>query len=106
MKKCEFYKTMSGGYNKPPKFEKTTGYYEILTDPAGNEITICFEKTPRGRWNATEKTSGLLIYSSAPTRAAALEIIREQYMDIIAAKLKTCRYVAMLADFLTMEAAQ
>ena len=46
MKKCTFYRTIYNPGERGTKAVKTEGFCETLTDKNGNEITLCFHKTP------------------------------------------------------------
>ena len=97
MKKVLFYKTMSGGANKPPKIETGTGYKQIYavlgTD---REISLIFEKRAYD-WSITEERSGLLILCNFSTRKAAAEAVTPELITRIYERLPSCnKYITMV----------
>ena len=74
------------------KAVKTEGFCETLTDKNGNEITLCFHKTPCSVsqkdvvWTVTEKSTGLRVCESSK-RMEALEEAKK-YLDTIYEKIQ------------------
>lgn len=95
MKKCTFYRTIYNPGERGTKAVKTEGFCETLTDKNGNEITLCFHKTPtipysatqkNVVWTVTEKSTGLRVCESSK-RMEALEEAKK-YLDTIYEKIQ------------------
>lgn len=105
MKKCTFYRTIYNPGGRGTKAVKTEGFCETLTDKNGNEITLCFHKTPtipysatqkNVVWTVTEKSTGLRVCESNK-RMEALEEAKK-YLDKIYEKIQQAeKYKGIIA---------
>lgn len=92
MKKITFYKAMSGGANRPPKFEIGTGYKKIYTiSGSKDEISLIFEKC-RFAWAITVEKSGLCLYRHFRTRKEAELSITENLLQELNKCLQRGKY--------------
>ena len=97
MTKIEFFKTMYGGKNQPPRYERSAGYgVDYVMD--GNIIKLIFEKC-KYDWCITEYSSGLQIRRNFKTRKEALNIVTPELLKTIAERLKDNKYVTMLSKY-------
>ena len=108
MKKCTFIKTYrNGNHAKSIEdvkdesidknnvvmitskyiFIKQDGYYETLTDDNSNKIEICFHKR-KSIWVATEKTTGLKVWSNT-TRKGCFNELCDAYLNKIQANINS-----------------
>ncbi len=90
MKKCTFYRTIKNPDGV--KAVKTEGFCETLTDKNGNEIILCFHKTPYSAsqknvvWTVTEKSTGFKVCCGSK-RMEALEEAKK-YLDMLYEKMQ------------------
>lgn len=87
MKKVTFYKAMFNGKNKPPRFEKSTGYQSFYTVTGTDiEISLVFEKCPHD-WAITEESTGMLVRRNFNTRKEAEAYMTPDLIKAIAERL-------------------
>lgn len=72
MKKCTFYRTVYNPKKMQVEAVKTEGFFDVVADNEGNEITLCFHKEFDYHWICTEKSTGLRV-SEGSKRKDALE---------------------------------